>query len=880
MIVSCRAHIAALKESFLRSHATIIGTAKPHREHRKFFYCPIQSPVEDESLGLPRKTVTAYNPLEGAMQSTRIDPLPDREKQCSALPVEDVLQHALRQLSTASLQPSGRMKHEKAVGCSGRVYVHVDMDMFYCAVEMRDSPYLRRLPVAVGGTGMLCTANYIARKYGVRAAMPGFIAKKLCPDLVIISPNMSKYTADSQIIRRVFKQYDPHYEAVSLDEAYLDFTDYCRVRGLDTSQQLCSAVTRLRQQVFEHTRGLTCSAGIAPTKVASKICSETNKPNGQTFVAAPGLFAFMENLNVRKLPGVGKCREQQLTGAGVNTCKDILDKAYILKHLFTETTFNFLMRSALGLDNSPLSCGPSSSLQRSLVGQTCSDSIPDRDYSTDAVGVAADAGVVTVSDRDDENCEDTRDDVGKSVSCERSFSPTSEIRRLQKVLLDCARSLGETLSNSNKQCRCISVKVKFFNFICRTSSVSVSIPTDSPLDILCRSKHLMHKLLHSSATANSSASQFPAVRLIGIRCANLCSRLIRKLSNASHSHSTIHGYEAASSAQPSWILQARTVCTFDSSCSSTARVRDSPVHAPTAVAHELRQAVSSCAHRSELCPATTGELLSLSKTSFPVSADCMSTGGLQHGYPSVSEQMSETTGYFSSDFQICVSSTFVTLPRIHLASSDTNSSGLQVPFSRWHSLSSDDSVALARTCGLDTSASRVIADCATSEIPVVASELASSRTTRHPVNNEDTAARLQDGMASGITTAEPLGTCSTTSSTQHSLFQPNAVGCSSRGLLSAGCSSHSQIPTNGSRRPANDAATNWLQLVKLSSASRQPPPTSTYGKAKKKKSSNPTAGRVNGAQLRCDDKTRRSLSLLATQQTAPRSPIVFEILDD
>ena len=107
-----------------------------------------------------------------------------------------------------------------------RTIVHVDMDAFYAAVEMRDDPKLKNVPMAVGGNSMLSTSNYLARKFGVRAAMPGFIAKKLCPNLVIVPSHFDKYRAVSSEIRAIFKEYDPNFSPMSLDEAYLDLTEY------------------------------------------------------------------------------------------------------------------------------------------------------------------------------------------------------------------------------------------------------------------------------------------------------------------------------------------------------------------------------------------------------------------------------------------------------------------------------------------------------------------------------------------------------------------------------------------------------------------------------------------------------------------------------
>merc|ERR1719187_388324 len=142
-----------------------------------------------------------------------------------------------------------------------RTIVHVDMDMFYAAVEMRDAPYLKELPMAVGGMGMLSTSNYRARRFGVRAAMPGFIAKKLCPDLVIIPGNMEKYSNVSKVVREVFSEYDPNFAPMSLDEAYLDITDY--LDNIGPTASAAQVVEEMRAKI-EVATSLTASAGIAP----------------------------------------------------------------------------------------------------------------------------------------------------------------------------------------------------------------------------------------------------------------------------------------------------------------------------------------------------------------------------------------------------------------------------------------------------------------------------------------------------------------------------------------------------------------------------------------------------------------------------------------
>ena len=133
---------------------------------------------------------------------------------------------------------------------SSNVIVHVDMDAFYAAVEERDEPSLKTCPMAVGGMGMLSTSNYLARKFGVRAGMPGFIGKKLCPQLKIVPTNFTKYRAVSTLVREVFNEYDKDFCPMSLDEAYLNITDYLlRHPSLKPSE----VVQEMREKIQEKT---------------------------------------------------------------------------------------------------------------------------------------------------------------------------------------------------------------------------------------------------------------------------------------------------------------------------------------------------------------------------------------------------------------------------------------------------------------------------------------------------------------------------------------------------------------------------------------------------------------------------------------------------
>ncbi|XP_013383132.1 DNA polymerase kappa [Lingula anatina] len=164
----------------------------------------------------------------------------------------------------------------------GHTIVHVDMDAFYAAVEMRDAPSLRNKPMAVGGMGMLSTSNYLARRFGVRAAMPGFIAKKLCPDLVIVPTNFDKYRAVSKEVRDIMSEYDPNFCPMSLDEAYLDFTDHLEKRQNLSEAERTHTLTTDRCTCLEHS-GVESHENGKPSRSKREVSTEENA-NGEHLV--------------------------------------------------------------------------------------------------------------------------------------------------------------------------------------------------------------------------------------------------------------------------------------------------------------------------------------------------------------------------------------------------------------------------------------------------------------------------------------------------------------------------------------------------------------------------------------------------------------------
>ena len=201
-----------------------------------------------------------------------------------------------------------------------RKILHIDMDCFYAAIEVRDHPELEGKPVAVGGEsrrGVLTTANYEARKFGCRSAMPGWKARELCPDLIFMPVRFDVYRAESAKVRAVFQQFTEKIEPLSLDEAYLDVSHW--------KSSASSVAWEIRERIYEATE-LTASAGIAPNKLIAKIASDWNKPNGQYEVSEDAVADFMYDLPVGKLFGVGKKMQEKLAAMGVTTCTELQQK--------------------------------------------------------------------------------------------------------------------------------------------------------------------------------------------------------------------------------------------------------------------------------------------------------------------------------------------------------------------------------------------------------------------------------------------------------------------------------------------------------------------------------------------------------------------------
>jgi DNA polymerase-4 len=201
-----------------------------------------------------------------------------------------------------------------------RTILHVDMDAFFAAVEQRDNPEYRGKPLIVGGTGrrgVVSTASYEARKFGVGSAMPTFKAKKACPHGIFIAPRMSAYVEASRQIMEVFSEHTPAVEPLSLDEAFLDMTGCERLFG--TPPEMAESIRAL---IFERT-ALTASVGCAANKFVAKVASDMNKPDGVTVCTPGSERAFLAPLAIRRLWGVGPRAAAALQDFGVQTVGDI-----------------------------------------------------------------------------------------------------------------------------------------------------------------------------------------------------------------------------------------------------------------------------------------------------------------------------------------------------------------------------------------------------------------------------------------------------------------------------------------------------------------------------------------------------------------------------
>jgi DNA polymerase-4 len=319
-----------------------------------------------------------------------------------------------------------------------RQILHADMDAFYAAIEQRDRPELRGRPVIVGGEGrrgVVATASYEARRFGVRSAMPGGRARALCPDGIFVAPRMDVYAAVSAQVFDIFERYTPLVEPLSLDEAFLDVTG-CEALFGDGA----AIAARIRADVRKET-ALTVSVGVATTKYVAKVASDLRKPDGLVVVPAGGERAFLEPLPVGRLWGAGPVTQERLKQAGIATIGDVAR----------------LPRERL----------------LALVGEAGAEH-----YHALANGI------------DPRTVEPDRD--AKSISHETTFDEdVRDDETIRRVLVELSEAVGRRLRRHGIRGEVVRLKLRYPPFETHTRQKKLAAPTDDDLAIFRTAKALL-----------------------------------------------------------------------------------------------------------------------------------------------------------------------------------------------------------------------------------------------------------------------------------------------------------------------------------------------------------------------------------------------------
>ncbi|MCT4628501.1 DNA polymerase IV [Winogradskyella sp.] len=320
-----------------------------------------------------------------------------------------------------------------------RKIIHVDMDAFYASVAQMDNPELRGKPIAVGGggkRGVISAASYEARKFGVKSAMSGRLAEKLCPDLIFVRSDFKRYSEISKRIRKIFYDYTDLVEPLSLDEAYLDVTE--NKIGLPSATLIAQ---KIRARIFDEI-GLTASAGISINKFIAKVASDYNKPNGQKTVNPEDVLKFLEDLDIRKFYGVGKVTAEKMYQKGIFTGKDLKSKSieYLDENFGKSGRYYYYV--VRGIHNSEVK--------------------PNR--------------------------------VRKSLAAERTFSEnlSSEIFMLEK-LDHIAEEVSKRLNTSKVAGKTITLKIKYSDFTLQTRSKTLPYFINDKAIIIDTAKDLLYQ---------------------------------------------------------------------------------------------------------------------------------------------------------------------------------------------------------------------------------------------------------------------------------------------------------------------------------------------------------------------------------------------------
>ena len=332
------------------------------------------------------------------------------------------------------------------------------MDAFYASVEQRDDPTLRGQAVAVGGRpegrGVVAAASYEARAFGVHSAMSMAKATRLCPDLRIVRPDFSKYRAVSQEVFALFREVTPLVEPLSLDEAYLDVTDN------RWGEPLATPVARRLKQLIRTRTGLTASAGVAPNKFLAKIASGWRKPDGLTVVSDRRVEAFLQELPVSALWGVGPVTGAKLRRHGIDRLVDVRTIELETLRGLVGKQADWLKRLAYGRDDRPVS--------------------PNR--------------------------------IAKSSGSERTYpEDLVELEAIEGEIERMARQAADWLDRRSKLARTITIKVRYSDFTTITRSHSTPEPTSDHAQLVERARALLEK----------TDAGTRAIRLLGVSVSNL-----------------------------------------------------------------------------------------------------------------------------------------------------------------------------------------------------------------------------------------------------------------------------------------------------------------------------------------------------------------------
>ncbi|MBX2867126.1 MAG: DNA polymerase IV [Acidiferrobacterales bacterium] len=326
--------------------------------------------------------------------------------------------------------------------------LHIDMDAYYASVEEREHPELKGRPLVVGGSasgrGVISAANYAARAYGVRSAMPTARALRLCPDLIVMPTRGGLYQRVSRQIRDIFQRYTPLIEPLSLDEAFLD------VRGSEKLYGSSEEIGwRIKNEIREELN-LIASVGVAPNKFLAKLASDQDKPDGFTIVKQDEIQEFLDPLPVERIWGIGKAAQSRLNQVGIKTVKELRSQTEErLQSTFGKSGAK-LWALCHGIDNRP---------------------------------------VVT-------------DSESKSISHETTFDvDLKELATLESVALSLIEGVGYRLRESKLKARTINIKVRYHDFSTVTRSKTIDSPTDSTQEIWRVAKSLITELLGKSQFA-------------------------------------------------------------------------------------------------------------------------------------------------------------------------------------------------------------------------------------------------------------------------------------------------------------------------------------------------------------------------------------------